>query len=91
MRLLGSAQSGIYPQIGVGLFQVDSAADNLEGVFIDEVFASTGGLTTREQLLSVMSRKTLAAHIKAGAIFRVWHGVYSLSPPDAVGRLPGWI
>jgi hypothetical protein len=65
------------------------AANTLETVFIDEVFASTGGLTTREQLLSVMSRKTLAAHMKAGAIFRVWHGVYSLSPPDAVGRLAG--
>jgi hypothetical protein len=89
LRLVGSAQSSVYPQIGVGVFQVGSPADNLDGVFIDEVFASTGGLTTRAQLLSVMSRKTLAAHIKAGAIFRVWHGVYSLSPPDAVGRLAG--
>jgi hypothetical protein len=58
-------------------------------VFIDDVFAASGGLATREQLLSVMSRKTLAAHMQAGAIIRVWHGVYSLSPPDALGRLAG--
>jgi hypothetical protein len=58
-------------------------------VFIDEIFASGGGLATREQLLSVMSRKTLAGHLKAGAIVRVWHGVYALSPPDAIGRLAG--
>jgi hypothetical protein len=56
---------------------------------MDEFFTSNGGLTTREQLLSVMSRKTLAAHMKAGAIIRVWHGVYSLNAPDAVGRLAG--
>jgi hypothetical protein len=58
-------------------------------VFIDDLFAAAGGLATREQLLSVMSRKMLAAHMKAGAIVRVWHGVYALSPPDAVGRLAG--
>jgi hypothetical protein len=56
-------------------------------VFIDEVFASNGGLATREQLLAVMSRKMLAAHVKAGAIVRVWHGIYAASPPTAVGRL----
>jgi hypothetical protein len=56
-------------------------------VFIDEIFASSGGLATREQLLSVMSRKTLAAHLKAGAIVRVWHGLYALSPPNAIERL----
>ena len=89
LRLVGSSQRTIDPQIGVCLFPVGSAADNLEAMFIDEVFTSSGGLATREQLLSVMSRKTLAAHMKAGAIFRVWHGVYSLSPPDAVGRLEG--
>jgi hypothetical protein len=65
------------------------AANTLETVFIDEVFTSNGGLATREQLLSVMSRKALAAHLKAGAIIRVWHGVYSLRSPDAVGRLAG--
>jgi hypothetical protein len=58
-------------------------------VFIDEVFTARGGLATREQLLTVMSRKTLAAHVKAGAIVRVWHGVYALCPPDVLGRLAG--
>ena len=36
-----------------------------------------------------MSRKMIAAHVKTGAIIRVWHGVYALGPPDAVGRLAG--
>ena len=58
-------------------------------MFIDEVFAPSGGLATREQLLSVMSPKTLAAHVKKGAVVRVWHGVYALFPPDAIGRLAG--
>jgi hypothetical protein len=57
-------------------------------MFGDEVFDSTG-LFTREQLLTVMSRKALAAHVKSGAIMRVWHGIYALSPPDTVGRLEG--
>ena len=64
-----------------------SARDSLNPVFIDDLFAPGRGLATREQLLSVMSRKMLAAHVKAGAIVRVWHGVYALSPPDAIGRL----
>lgn len=53
------------------------------------MFASAGGLATREQLLSVMSRRMLAAHVKTGAIVRVWHGAYALSPPDVHGRLAG--
>jgi hypothetical protein len=58
-------------------------------VFIDEFFESTGGLATRDQLLSVMSRSSLDGHISAGAILRVWHGVYSLSPPSVTDRLAG--
>jgi hypothetical protein len=56
-------------------------------VFIDEIFAAPGGVATARQLSAVMSRKTLAAHLRAGAIVRVWHGVYSLGPPDTVTRL----
>jgi hypothetical protein len=58
-------------------------------VFIDDVFSSSGGLATRDQLLSAMSRKRLDAHVRAGAIVRVWHGVYSLGPPDVLTRLAG--
>ncbi|WP_041314746.1 type IV toxin-antitoxin system AbiEi family antitoxin domain-containing protein [Mycobacterium sp. JS623] len=58
-------------------------------MFIDEFFASRGDLVTREQLLTVMSRKALDGHLRAGAIIRVWHGVYSLTPPDTVGQLAG--
>ena len=89
MCLLGIAQAPVHPQIGVGICRLARAADSLETVFIDEFFASRGGLATREQLLSVMSGKMLAAHLKAGAIIRVWHGIYALSPPDSVGRLAG--
>jgi hypothetical protein len=86
---VGNVQRRIHPQIGVGVCPVGGAADRLDTVFTDEFFASAGGLATREQLLAVMSRKMLAAHLKAGAIIRVWHGVYSLNPPDAIGRLAG--
>ena len=89
MRLVGNAHRRIHPQIGVGVFTCRGAANTLETMLIDEAFSSSGGLATREQLLSLMSRKTLAAHIKAGAILRVWHGIYALSPPNAVGRLEG--
>ncbi len=58
-------------------------------MFIEEVFAASGGLATTRQLLTVMSRKMLAAHVKRGAITRVWHGVYAQSPPDVIGRLAG--
>jgi hypothetical protein len=89
LRLLGNAHRRIHPQFGVRVCPIGGAADNLKTMFIDEVFTSSGGLATREQLLSVMSHKALAAHLKAGAIIRVWRGVYSLRPPDAVGRLAG--
>jgi hypothetical protein len=56
---------------------------------IDEVFAANGGLATREQLLTVLSRKMLSLHLRADAIFRVWRGVYAQTPPDTVGRLRG--
>jgi hypothetical protein len=89
LRLLGNAHSNFHPQIGVGVCPVGGSTDSLKAMFIDEVFTSSGGLATREQLLMVMSRKMLAAHLKAGAIIRVWHGIYSLGPPDVVGRLAG--
>jgi very-short-patch-repair endonuclease len=58
-------------------------------VFIDELFSANGGVVTTQQLLAVMSRKMLASHVRAGAIIRVWHGVYALSPPDMFARLAG--
>jgi hypothetical protein len=78
-----------YPQIGVSRYRTAAAPDSLILVFIDDVFAAAGGVATREQLLSVMSRKTLDAHIKAGAIFRIWHGIYASSPPVMSSRLAG--
>ncbi|CAA0130146.1 Uncharacterised protein [Mycolicibacterium vanbaalenii] len=57
-------------------------------MILDDVFEPSG-LATREQLLSVLSRKTLAAHLEAGALERVWHGVYAQRPPDLDMRLAG--
>ena len=86
---VGDAHPRIHPQISVWVCPPCGAAHRLESVFIDEVFAPSGGLATREQLLSVMSPQTLAAHVKKGAVVRIWHGVYAVFPPDAIGRLAG--
>jgi very-short-patch-repair endonuclease len=56
-------------------------------VNLNELFAANSGLVTTGQLLSVISRKALASHLQAGAITRVFHGVYALEPPDIIGRL----
>jgi hypothetical protein len=58
-------------------------------VFIDTLFEANGGLATRNQLLRVMSQRSLAFHLKTGAIVRIWRGVYALSPPDLMMRLAG--
>lgn len=80
-------QTRVSAQIRGGGFTVRRAAHSVDAVFIDEVFASPDGLATREQLLNEMSRKMLASHLRAGAIVRVCHGVYALSPPGTAGRL----
>lgn len=54
---------------------------------LDEFFAARGGLVTTAELLTVITRKALASHLEAGAVFRVCHGVYALEPPDTSGRL----
>ncbi|GJF07950.1 hypothetical protein NGTWS1803_10790 [Mycolicibacterium cyprinidarum] len=55
---------------------------------LDDLFAPSG-LASRQQLLSMMSRKALVEHLRAGAIERVWHGVYAQQPPDLGMRLAG--
>ena len=54
---------------------------------VDELFRANDGLVTTGQLLSVLSRKALASHLEAGAIVRVFHGVYAPESPDTLGRL----
>jgi hypothetical protein len=56
-------------------------------MFIEDVFDTNGGWATREQLLAAVDRKTLARYIAAGAVVRVWHGVYAMTEPDLLGRL----
>jgi hypothetical protein len=58
-------------------------------VFIDEMLSANGGVATRQQLLTVMTRGMLASHLRRGALIRVWHGVYSLAPPDVHAKLTG--
>jgi hypothetical protein len=45
------------------------------------------GLATTAELLTLMSRKRLAALVRTGARVRVWHGVYALGQPDALTKL----
>lgn len=52
-----------------------------------DLFAANGGLATTRQVLAVISRKELAAYLAAGALIRVWHGVYAVEPPDTLVRL----
>jgi len=54
---------------------------------LDEVFAVHGGVVTTQQLLAVMSYRTLVRRIRDRRIIRVWHGVYAQSPPDPMCRL----
>jgi hypothetical protein len=56
-------------------------------VSLDEVFAVHGGLATTEQLLATMSYRTLVRRMRAGRVFRVWHGVYSQSPADTMAKI----
>lgn len=54
---------------------------------LDEVFAVHGGVATTQQLLAVMSYRTLVRRIRDRRIFRVWHGVYAPCAPDLLCRL----
>ncbi|WP_166907656.1 type IV toxin-antitoxin system AbiEi family antitoxin domain-containing protein [Mycobacterium sp. DL440] len=54
---------------------------------VDEVFAVHGGIATTQQLLAAITDKTLTSRVRAGTLFRVWHGVYSSHRPDAACRL----
>ncbi|WP_139335172.1 hypothetical protein [Mycobacterium sp. GA-1841] len=53
----------------------------------EAVFARNDGVATTEQLLNATTYRTLARRIRDGKVFRVWHGVYSLRPPDTRTRL----
>src|SRR6476646_9702519 len=53
------------------------------------MLSANGGVATRQQLLTVMTRGMLASHLRRGALIRVWHGVYSLAPPDVHAKLTG--
>ena len=56
-------------------------------MLIHKLFAANDGLATTQQLEALMSHKMLRSHVRAGALVRVWHGVYALSAPDISGRL----
>src|SRR5215217_9115500 len=46
-----------------------------------------GGFATSQQLLTVMTRDELRAHVQNGGLVRVWYGVYGENEPDLIGRL----
>ena len=75
------------PRLAAGVCRIDGWGDSLDGVFIHDLINEAGGQATTAQLLAVMSRKTLATHVRIGSIVRVCHGVYASSPPDVQGRL----
>jgi hypothetical protein len=56
-------------------------------VFIHDLIDEAGGQVTTAQLLKVMSRKSVATHVRTGQIVRVCRGVYASCPPDVEGRL----
>jgi hypothetical protein len=56
-------------------------------VDIDSVLLAQGGVATTSQLLTVLSPKQLAGHVKSGRIVRVRRGVYAASEPDVFGKL----
>ncbi|KAA0098730.1 DUF559 domain-containing protein [Mycolicibacterium sp. P1-18] len=56
-------------------------------MLLDAMFGQRGGLATTADLSSALNARTLALFVEAGAIVRVCHGVYALSPPDVLGRI----
>jgi hypothetical protein len=54
---------------------------------VEGALLATGGLATTRELLTILSRKRLAGLVKVGRLVRVFHGVYSLSPPDVLTEL----
>src|SRR5271170_6295862 len=54
---------------------------------IESVLLDRGGLATARELLTILSRKRLAGLVKAGRLFRVYHGVYAAEEPDILGKL----
>lgn len=48
---------------------------------------ANGGVATTSQLLTTMSRKTLATYVRRGRLLRICHGVYSAEIPDVSTRL----
>jgi hypothetical protein len=68
-------------------FPARAIAIDDRGVFLEELFAATGGFATTEQLLAAMSYRTLARRIRDEEIIRVWHGVYARHRPSMIDRL----
>lgn len=56
-------------------------------VLLHEFVAANAGLVTLAQLRTRLSRDALTDCLRAGALFRVCHGVYAAEPPSALDRL----
>lgn len=54
---------------------------------LHELFAASGGVATRQQVLAVASPKRIEVMLRKGELLRVRRGVYALQPPDLAARL----
>ena len=71
----------------VGCFAAWYETGNIGAMSIREVFAAHGGAATHRQLLTVTSRKLLAAQVRSGEVVRVHHGIYAPAPVTVQSRL----
>lgn len=54
---------------------------------LHQLFAASGGVATRQQVLAVASPKRIEVMLRKGELLRVRRGVYALQPPDVAARL----
>lgn len=54
---------------------------------LEQLLADNGGVATRAQLLTVMSRRGLEFALKTGQLERIWQGLYSRPDPSPLTRL----
>lgn len=51
------------------------------------IFSANGGVATTQQLLEVLTRKSLEVAVRTGRVIRVRRGIYAMTPPGAAAKL----
>jgi len=54
-----------------------------------DLFSAQGGVATSAQILDHLSRRAMQRRLRCADLVRIWPGIYSLGPPDALTRLRG--